>query len=122
MKKNKPFLLAARRNSFKYAFEGIASFFREEHNARIHLAATIIVTGLSFIFSVTRMEAMALILVVGFVWVAELFNTAIEKVMDFISAEKNERIKLIKDLSAAAVLIATLIAVITGCLVFIPKL
>ena len=122
MKKNKPFSLTARRNSFKYAFEGIATFFREEHNARIHLATTLIVIVLSLIFSVTRIEAITLILVVGLVWMAEFFNTAIERMMDFISAEKNERIKLIKDLSAAAVLIAAFIAVVTGCFIFIPKL
>jgi diacylglycerol kinase (ATP) len=122
MKKKEPFSLKKRGNSFRYAFEGIKTFFQEEHNVWIHLAATILVIVLSFVFPVTRMEALALVLTVGFVWVAEIFNTAIEKMMDFISVEKNQQIKTIKDLSAAAVLIAALIAVITGCFVFIPKL
>jgi diacylglycerol kinase len=122
MKKKEPFSFKKRGNSFQYAFEGIKAFFKEEHNARIHLAATIAVIGLAVIFNVSRMEAVALTLAVGFVWVAEIFNTAIEKMMDFISVEKNQQIKTIKDLSAAAVLIAAFIAVITGCFVFIPKL
>ena len=63
-----------------------------------------------------------LVFAIGFVWVAELFNTAIEKIMDFISKEQHPKIKLIKDLSAAAVLVAAMVAFITGCIVFIPKL
>ncbi len=122
MKKKEPFSFKKRGNSFQYAFQGIATFFKQEHNARIHLAATILVIVLSFVFPVSRMEAIALVLTVGFVWVAEIFNTAIEKTMDFISVEKNQQIKTIKDLAAAAVLIAALIAVITGCFIFIPKL
>jgi diacylglycerol kinase (ATP) len=121
MKKNKIFSLKERSKSFKYAFDGVKTFFREEHNARIHLAATIAVIGLSFIFPVSRMEAIALTFAAGFVWIAEIFNTAIEKMADFISTEKSPAIKTIKDLSAAAVLIAALIAVITACFIFIPK-
>jgi diacylglycerol kinase (ATP) len=121
MKKNKPFSLKERSKGFKYAFEGIKTFFKEEHNARIHLLATIAVIILSIIFPVSRMEAIILTFAVGFVWVAEIFNTAIEKMIDFTSTELNPKIKTIKDLSAAAVLVTALIAVITGCLVFIPK-
>lgn len=55
------------------------------------------------------------------VWTAELFNTAIEKVMDFISTERLPQIKWIKDMAAAAVLITALAAVIIGALIFIPK-
>ena len=122
MKKKEPFSFKKRGNSFQYAFQGITTFFKQEHNAWIHLAATILVIILSFVFPVSRIEAIALVLTVGFVWVAEIFNTAIEKMMDFISIEQNPKIKTIKDLSAAAVLIAALIAVITGCFIFIPKL
>ncbi len=122
MKKNNSFSLKERSKSFKYAIEGIITFFKGEHNARIHLAATIAVIGLSIIFPVSRMEVIVLIFAVGFVWVAEIFNTAIEKMADFISKETNPAIKTIKDLSAAAVLVSAIIAVITGCLVFIPKL
>ena len=53
MKKNKPFSLNARSRSIKYAFEGLIIFFKQEHNAWIHLAATILVIGLSIFFSVS---------------------------------------------------------------------
>lgn len=121
-KKNIPFSLRARGESFNYAFKGVVTFFQQQHNAGIHLVATVVVFALSIIFPVSRFEIVALVLSIGFVWVAEIFNTAIEKAMDFISTEKDNRIKVVKDLSAAAVLVAALAALATGCLIFIPKI
>lgn len=122
MKKNKPFSFGARIRSFKYALHGIINFFKAEHNALIHLIATIVVLILAKVLHVSGFEMIALILAIGFVWVAELFNTAIEKIMDFISEEQQPQIKFIKDISAAAVLVAACIALAVGCFVFIPKL
>jgi diacylglycerol kinase (ATP) len=122
MKNKKSFSIRARGNSFKYAFEGIKNFFRSEHNAWLHLSGTIAVIVLAVVFQVSRLEMITLIFAIGFVWIAELFNTAIEKIMDFVSTEQRPNIKFIKDLSAAAVLIAAAVAFITGCIVFIPKL
>jgi diacylglycerol kinase len=98
-KRTTPFSLYDRRRSFGYAWQGVQAFFRDEHNALIHLAGTALV-----------------------VWMAELFNTAIEKIMDYMSVEKHPAIKYIKDISAGAVLIAALTALLTGLFVFIPKL
>jgi diacylglycerol kinase (ATP) len=122
MKKNESFSLAARRKSFIYALRGISFFFNSEHNSILHLAGTIVVITLLLVFPVSHTEAAILILAVGFVWVAEIFNTCVEKIMDFISEERRPQIKYIKDLAAAAVLVAAFTAVITGLLVFIPKL
>jgi len=122
MKSNKSFSIRARATSFKYAFEGIENFFRSEPNALLHLLGTVLVLGFAFAIHVAPWEMSALILAIGFVWVDELFNTAIEKIMDCISTEKHPKIKLIKDLSAGAVLIAAIAAFITGCIIFIPKL
>ena len=74
------------------------------------------------VLNIERLEWMALVIVIGFVWMAELFNTCLEKVMNFLSTEKHPQIKLIKDMAAAAVLISSLMAVVVGCLIFIPKL
>ncbi len=122
MKKGKVFTWRERGNSFSYAFEGVRAFFREEHNAILHFAATILVIILCFIFPVSGMEAIVLVLVTGFVWAAELFNTAIEKMMDLYTKEKHPAVKCIKDISAAAVLVAALAACITGSIIFIPKI
>lgn len=121
--KNRPsFSLRARRRSFVFAGEGLRRFFRQEHNAWIHASATLLVTGLAWLLPVTPIEAAVLAIAAGIVWVAEIINTAVEKIMDFISVEKRPAIKYIKDLSAAAVLVASLAAVIAAALIFLPKL
>ena len=122
MKQIKTFSIKARGKSIGYAFEGMTKFFRSEHNALLHLIATIIVCLLAVVMKASRTEILCLMLAAGFVWTAELFNTAIEKIMDFITEEKHPQIKFIKDISAAAVLIAAIVAFITGAIVFIPKL
>jgi diacylglycerol kinase (ATP) len=119
--KNK-FSIRARVRSFEYAFAGIRDFFEAEHNAILHLVSTAVVICLGVSFRVSVMEWIALVFAIGFVWVAELFNTAIEKIMDFISMEKRSEIKFIKDLSAAAVLVAAITALVTGAVIFIPKI
>lgn len=118
---NKKFSLPARIKSFSYAFDGLFHFLKREHNAWIHLAATVIVIALSFIFPVSRSEAIALVFAIGLVWMAELFNTAIEKMMDFSTTEKLPAVKFIKDVSAAAVLVSSIMALVVGCIIFIPK-
>ena len=120
MEPNK-FSLRARAKSFLYASNGLKALFKTEHNARIHISIALMVIILSLIKSVNKSEIISLVIVTGFVFVAEIFNTAIEKTMDFISKEEHSQIKIIKDLAAAAVLIAAATAVITGCIIFIPK-
>jgi len=111
-----------RMNSFQYALSGWRLLFKSEHNSWLHFAATIIVIISAFLFRVTGSEAGLLTVAIGIVWIAELFNTCIEKMMDFISKEDHPAIKLIKDVSAGAVLMAALTSVIIGCFVFIPKI
>jgi len=115
------FSVRGRLKSFYYAGAGLKQFFRQEHNARIHLAAAIVVSVLAWWLKVSYMEAVALVVVIGLVWVTEILNTCLEKAMDFITREKHPEIKIIKDLAAGAVLIATITAVIVGLFIFIPK-
>ena len=118
----KPFSFKARMMSFKFAFKGIVDFFQTEHNAIIHLVIAIAVIGLGIWLSISWFEWIIIICLIGMVFMAELFNTAIEKLGDSITQEYNENIKKAKDLSAAAVLIAALTSVLTGLIIFIPKL
>jgi diacylglycerol kinase (ATP) len=106
---------------FGYAFRGIITFFCTEHNAWIYLFSTIAVTFLSLLKGVTQNESIALVIVTGLVWIAELFNTAIERIADMISVKYDSRIKIIKDVAAGAVLLSAITALITGLLIFIPK-
>jgi diacylglycerol kinase len=104
--------------SFKYAFKGIWLFFRNENNARIHLFASILVICLGIFLQISLNHWLWITLAIGIVWMAEAFNTAIEKIVDFISPEYNKQAGEIKDLAAGAVIFAALVAFIIGILVF----
>lgn len=117
-----PFSIKARLRSFKYAFEGFSTFLYREHNAAIHFVMTIIAISAGMYFHISSSEAIAITIAIAAVWSAELFNTAIEKLCDMVSKEIHPSIKFIKDVSAAAVLVVALAALITGAIVFIPKI
>jgi len=121
-KKSSKFSWKARLKSFVFAWQGIIDFFTTEHNAQIHLAVTILVIVLSIFFRVNKTETIAIIFSIALVWITEMVNTTIEKTMDFISLQRHPQIKIIKDLSAGAVLIAAIAAVIVGCIIFVPKI
>jgi diacylglycerol kinase (ATP) len=112
----------ARLKSFVYAFEGLIWFFRREHNARIHGFALIIVLVLAAILKISKFELLALLLTIALVVVAELINTSIEKIMDHLSPARHPDVKVIKDMAAAAVLVAAIVAAIVGSIIFIPKI
>lgn len=120
--KTKKFSIAKRLKSFVFAFNGLKILFKEEHNALIHLVATIVVISASIVFDLNTNEWIAIIFSIGFVLTAEIFNTAIENIADFLTTEKNEKIKKIKDLSAAAVFISAITALSIGLMVFLPKI
>ena len=120
--KQQQFSLHSRLNSFGYAFNGLHAFFKQEPNAWIHLIATLAAMAGAIYFKVSVIELVILIIVTGMVWIAEIFNTAIERIMDFISREKNPNIQFIKDLAACGVLLSAITAMVTGAIIFIPKL
>jgi len=122
IKKENSFSLRARLKSFRYAFDGINAFFSSQHNAIIHLMITIFVFIAAVFFNVNREQLISIIIVTGFVWTAELFNTAIEKLADMISKDHHPQIKFIKDVSAAGVLLSAIAAFLTGAIIFLPKL
>lgn len=119
---SKRFSFSERIKSFKYAFEGLKTLFAEEHNARIHLIAAIIAIILGVVLKISPGEWIAVIILICLVFICELINTSLEALADFVSPEKHPQIKKVKDLAAAAVLISALSALITGLLIFIPKI
>jgi diacylglycerol kinase (ATP) len=116
------FTIAARIKSISYALAGIATMLRTQHNAWVHLAATVAVVLLAFWFSISALEWLALILAVVAVWSAEALNTAFELLCDVASPEFHPLVKQAKDVAAAAVLIAAVGAVAVGLLIFGPRL
>ena len=108
--------------SFACAFRGIAALLKSEVHARIHLVATVVVVALGWWFGITGGEWIAVILAIGLVWVAEALNTAIEYVADLAHPDEHPEVKKLKDLAAAAVLFASIVALIVGLIVFLPRL
>lgn len=122
MNKHKSFSVRTRIQSFRYAGSGLVRFFFEEHNALLHLVATVVVAGMIIFFRIRGHELLALVMVTGGVWITELINTAMEKTMDHLSPAQHPNVKYIKDLAAAAVLVAAAVALVTGAIIFIPRL
>ncbi|RBL93158.1 diacylglycerol kinase family protein [Chitinophaga flava] len=108
--------------SFGYAFNGIAAFLCSEPHARIHAVATIVVTAAGCWYKLTRMEWILLIIAIAMVWVTEMLNTVIEKIMDHLSPDYHLKVKWIKDVAAGAVLVAAIAAAAIGALIFIPHI
>jgi undecaprenol kinase len=95
---------------------------KNERNFKIHLVAIIIVTRAGFYFSISKVEWLIIILTMMFVTTLELINSAIEYLSNFVSPRFNENIKIIKDVSAGAVLLAAIGSVIIGLIIFVPYL
>lgn len=110
------------RHSFLYAFSGIADLLREESNARIHCIVTVLVITAGFLLRISAMEWLAVAIVIGLVISAETFNTAIERLADVVQPAQDDRIRDVKDLAAAAVLLCALAAAAVGLIIFVPKI
>lgn len=106
-------------NSFKYAIEGVISSFKTERNMKIHVLAMVIVIGLGIFFKINKIEWCIITIEIAIVLSAELFNTAIETIVDIVCPEKNPKAKLAKDISAGAVLISAMGSLVIGVIIFI---
>lgn len=114
------FSVSKRLQSFRFAGQGIVAFLQKEHNAWLHFIASVAVITLGFLLAISRMEWIALVVVIGLVWMAEMFNTCLEALLDFLSPAQHPQVKFIKDVAAGAVLIAAAVALVTGLIIFIP--
>ena len=119
---NNKFTIRDRLKSFRFAFNGIRILLIHEHNAWVHLFAAVCVILAGFLLKISILEWVTIVIAVGLVIALEAINSSIEKLSDFVSPEKHNQIKIVKDLSAAGVLIGAITAVIVGLLVFIPKI
>lgn len=107
-------------NSFKFAIEGITYCVRSERNIKIHLCATVVVGILGWTQHLSPDKIALLIFAVALVLIAEMFNTAIEAVVDMISPQFNPLAKIVKDIAAGAVLLAAIAALAIGYILFFP--
>ena len=112
--------LKKRIKSFGYAFKGITSLLKKEHNAWIHCLAIVVVTLAGIHFGITRTEWCIVCLCFSMVLAAEGFNTAIERLVDLVSPDFHPIAGDVKDVAAGAVLICAIAAAIIGMIIFIP--
>ena len=120
-KSSKGFSVKARIKSFSYAIQGINTFLKTQHNAWIHAFATVLVIVLGNIVRLSFSEWCLIFLAIALVFITEMLNTAIEFLTDLASPEFHPLAKKTKDVAAGAVLFSSIIALIIGLLVFIPK-
>ncbi|HID85982.1 MAG TPA: diacylglycerol kinase family protein [Anaerolineae bacterium] len=109
-------------DSFRHAFAGLGHALRTQRNARIHLLIAVGVVALGLWLGLSRWEWVAIVLTIGFVFVAELFNTVVEAVVDLASPEFHPLARAAKDVAAGAVLLAAIASVVIGLLILGPHL
>ena len=108
--------------SYRYAFRGIWLAFRYEPNMLFHLLAAIAVLVVNYLLDISRIDWLITIILIGLCWTAEIFNTAIEKLADRVTKDHDPSIGKVKDLSAGAVLVVCIAAVICAIVIYWPYL
>ena len=108
--------------SFKYALEGIWNALKEEPNLKFHFSAGFLAIFLGILFRITSIQWAIIILIIGLVISVELTNTAIEAIVDSFTDKTHPGAKLAKDISAGAVLILAITAIVIGVIVYLPYL
>ena len=108
--------------SYRYSVQGIWLAFRSEPNMMFHLAAAILVVLVNGLLNVTKTEWLITLVLNGLAWMAEIFNTAIEKLADRVTKEQDPLIGQVKDLASGAVLIICSFAVICAVIIYLPYL
>jgi len=110
------------RDSFSYAFTGITEMWKRERNLRVQVFILAGSVAAGFILRISSLEWAAIILCGVMVLSAEMFNTALEALADIVSPEYNEKVRILKDAAAGAVLVLSIGAAAVGLIIFIPKI
>jgi diacylglycerol kinase len=108
--------------SFAFAFNGLKICFASETNFKIHVLFGIIAVLFGIGFKISGTEWLSVVFCIAIVIVMEMINTAIEKLCDIVHKDFHPQIKIIKDMAAGAVLIAAISSLITGVIIFVPKI
>ena len=107
--------------SFGNAFAGMGYFFANDRNGKIHLTVTLTVLAAGLAFKIVAIEWMLILLCIALVIGLEMFNNGLEKLCDMVQPNYHATVKVIKDVSAGAVVLAAIVSVIIGILIFLPK-
>ena len=117
---NKPFSIKGRLLSIVYAVRGVRLMLATQHSAWLHALATTATVAVGFYLEIDRNEWCWIVLAIMAVWTAEALNTAVELLADVTSPHYHPLIGKAKDVSAGAVLISAIGAVVIGLLIFGP--
>ena len=109
-------------NAVVFAFQGINQFFSRDRNGKIQLVIGITAIILGFTVSLSSFQWILVLFCIGLVISLEMINSAIEKYCDLITTNFHPGIKIIKDVAAGAVLVASITSLIIGLIIFIPAL
>lgn len=109
-------------SSFKYAFQGMFSALKTERNLKIHITIMILVIIAGIVLKISKIEWIICIILFGLVIGGEMFNSAIETVVDIAMPDINPKAKFAKDAAAGAVLVFAIASAIIGFMIFGPKL
>jgi diacylglycerol kinase len=107
---------------FVYAFNGLKYAANSQLNFRVHIGLTVFAIGMGLFLRISAAEWCWISLCIGLVLVIELMNTALEILTDLVTPEYNEKAGHLKDISAGAVLVAAIFALVVGLIIFLPKL
>ncbi|MDD2414627.1 MAG: diacylglycerol kinase family protein [Eubacteriaceae bacterium] len=110
------------RRSFHFAFEGVFYVLKTQPNMKIHAFMGTLAVLMGFFFHISESEWLALVIVIGFVMILEVVNTAVETLVDLYTEEYHELAKASKDTAAGAVLLMAIVSVVVGCIIFLPKI
>jgi diacylglycerol kinase len=108
--------------SFYFAINGLVEIITREINFKIQLCAAIAALLTCYFLNCSTIEWVIIIICIGFVLVSEAINTVSEALLDLFFPEKNARVGKIKDMAAAIPLVASVISLSVGLLIFIPKI
>ena len=108
--------------SVSYAISGMKNCLLTEKNFRIQFLIGLIIILAGIYFQISKLEWVSILLCISLVLSLEMINSAIEGICNFISPSYHDSIKRIKDITAGAVLLASILSVIIGCIIFISKI
>lgn len=109
-------------DSFRFAINGIIDAYKKEQTFYIVSIISIIVIICGFIFKISSFEWIIIVLLIGIILSLELVNTSIEATIDLITPKYHPLAKLAKDTVAGAVLISSIVSIILGLIIFLPKI
>ncbi|MCM1370600.1 MAG: diacylglycerol kinase family protein [Clostridium sp.] len=109
-------------NSFKYSVQGLIYAYKNEQSMTIHIIACIAVISLGIFLKISYFEWLVCFILFGLVMATELINTSIEALVDLVTKEYHPLAKIAKDTASAAVFVFSIVAFVSGVIIFLPKI